>query len=216
MQTQTLKEVARRAAPAGRPQPLAFLGGTLWLGSWDSDHIYGIDPKTWTVTADVAAPGKPYGLAVAGDGLRAVISIGDDDDRYLYRFSPATGFDESSKTECPEFTGSHLASDGGKLYLGQMGLRRILELDANDQIVRTIALPTRIGGMGFGPGGFYVIAADEEFDHLQFAKLDITQETPQATILADMDAEARSLAYDGTNWWTNYREAGQTVTFSLE
>ena len=70
------------------------------------------------VVEEVAAPGKPYGLTVVGNELRVVVSIGEDDDRYLYRFVPGQGFDAESKTACPDFTGSHLASDGTTLYLG--------------------------------------------------------------------------------------------------
>ncbi len=104
-------------------------------------------------------PGKPFGITVMGAEMRVVVSIGEDDDRYLFRFVPGKGFDESSKTACPDLTGSHFASDGTTLYMAQMGLRRIVALDAAGAIVREIALPTRIGGMGFGPGGFYLISA---------------------------------------------------------
>ena len=57
---QNVTEVLRRASPAGRPQPLAFLEGRLWIGSWDTDRVYAIDPKTWTVVEEFAAPGRPF------------------------------------------------------------------------------------------------------------------------------------------------------------
>jgi sugar lactone lactonase YvrE len=208
-------ELQRHASPGRRPQPLAFLSGSLWAGSWDTDRLYAINPKSWKVRDEVAAPGRPYGIAALGDELRVVVAIGEDDDRYLFRFAPGKGFDQSSKTPCPEFTGSHLASDGTTLYLTQQGLRRIVTLDENAMIQREIALPTRCGGIGFGPTGtLYMIAADAEFDNLEFATLDLGAPTPTVTPIARIDPDARALAFDGSSWWTSYREASTIVAFT--
>lgn len=210
-----VKELSRRTAPATRCQPLALLGNSLWVGSWDTHHVYAIDPKTWTVTEDVAAPGQPYGLATVGDELRVVVSLGEDDDRYLYTFVPGKGFDEASKAPCPEFNGSHLAADGTTLYLCQATNGRIVELDASAKIVREIALPSRCAGMGFGPGGFHIIAADEEFENLQFATLDLSQSKPDIAPIAGIPFDARALVFDGSAWWTCEREASEIVSFSI-
>jgi len=213
---QTVTERQRRPSPAGRPQPLAFYGKTLWMGSWDTDRLYAIDPQTWKVTDEVAAPGKPYGLATVGAEMRAVVSIGEDDDRYLYRFVPGKGFDADSKMACPDFTGSHLASDGTTLYLGQMGLRRIVTLDESGAVASEVALPTRCGGIGFGPGGFYIISADEEFENLKLAKLDLTGSDKDLELVAAIPFDgARALAYDGTAWWTSDREVSEIVSFTM-
>jgi hypothetical protein len=212
---QTIKELERHIAPGGRPQPLAFHEGTLWMGSWDTHHLYAIDPKTWAVLDEVAAPGQPYGIAAFDGALRTVLAIGEEDERYFYRFVPGQGFDLESKTPCPDTTGSHLASDGTTLYLAQMTHGKILAFDAQGAVLREIALPTRSGGIGFGPGAFYMITADDEFDVLQLATLDITLDHPEAVPLAPMPAEARSLAFDGTSWWTNLREANETIAFTL-
>ena len=212
----TYKERSRHAAPAGRIQPMALLGTTLWAGSWETDKLYAIDAATWSVTAEITAPGRPYGLTAMGGELRVVISVGEEDDRYLYRFVPGEGFVHGSSTPCPELNGSHLASDGTTLYLCQATNRRIVELDAAGRIAREIALPTRCAGMGFGPDGFRFISADEDFDHLHFATLDLAQAAPQAGVVAEMPAEARSLVFDGTNWWTSLREEGTIVSFTVE
>jgi hypothetical protein len=212
---QDVKELRRNPSPAGRPQPLAFYGKTLWMGSWDTDKLYAIDTQSWKVTDEVAAPGKPYGLTAFGDELRVVVSIGADDDRYLYRFVPGKGFDANSKMACPDFTGSHLASDGTTIYLGQMGLKRILALDEDGAIQREIALPTRCGGFGFGAGAFYMISTDEEWENVKFAKLDIAAAAPQAVPIAAIPFEgARALAYDGAAWWTSDREVNEIVVFT--
>jgi outer membrane protein assembly factor BamB len=210
---ETVKELSRHASPGGRPQPLAYRAGTLWMGSWDTDRLYAIDPRTWKVIEDVPAPGKPYGIAVVGDDLRVVVSIGDDDDRFFYRFVPGQGFDSSSKVQCPDFTGSHLTSDGATLYLTQMHFRRILALDASGAILREIALPTRCGGIGVKDGAFYMIEADEEFESLQLATLDVRVSSPQAVRVATIPFDARALAFDGTAWWTSHREASEIVSF---
>lgn len=212
---QEVKELRRHASPGGRPQPIAFDGTSLWIGSWDTDHIYEIDPKSGNVLHEFPAPGKPYGLAVIGNEIRAVVSIGDDDDRYFYRFVPGTGFDLQSKTECPDLTGSHLASDGTDLYLGQMHNQRILVMTPEGEVKREIPLPSRIGGMGFHEGQMHVIGADEEFEKLRFASLDLQTDKPQITEIATMPQNARSLAFDGTAWWTNHREANQIVSFTV-
>jgi hypothetical protein len=212
---QNVRERERRPSPAARPQPLALHGTTLWMGSWDTDRLYAIDPRTWSVTDEVEAPGKPYGLTSFGGEMRAVVSLGDDDDRYLFRFVPGRGFDLESKTACPDFTGSHLASDGTTLYLGQMGERRILAMDGGGAILREIALPSRCGGMGFGPGGFHFISADEEFENLSLATLDLSASSPPLAPFAAIPFGARSLAYDGTAWWTSDREANEIVAFTV-
>jgi DNA-binding beta-propeller fold protein YncE len=204
----------RRPSPGGRPQPLALFGDRLWIGSWGNRRIYGVDPATWKVEHDVEAPGTPYGIAPLGNGLTVVVSDDSEaDDRYFYRFVPGKGFDEASKTPCPDLTGSHLASDGRELYLGQMHNQRIVTLDAQGQIAREIPLSTRCGGFGFGPGGtLYAIAADEEFEKLELATLALDG---TMTPIAPFEFGARCLAYDGKLWYTSNREAGEIVTFTL-
>lgn len=184
------------------------------MGSWETDRLYAIEPHSWKITGEAAAPGKPYGLASSGGDLWVVVSLGADDDRYLVRFSPATGFDEGSRVACPDFTGSHLAADAAGLYLCQQGNARILAIDAQANVLRTIALPTRCAGLGFGPdGAAFMISGDEELENLRFAALDLSTDAPKERALATIPFDARSLAFDGTNWWTSHREASEIVSF---
>jgi sugar lactone lactonase YvrE len=213
---QNVEELVRQPAPAAKPQPLAFYRGKLWVGCWDNHKIYGIEPNDWDVTDEVEAPGRPYGIAAHGDGLRVVVAL-EDDDRYLFRFDPGRGFDASSKVACPDVTGSHLASDGTTLYLCQQGKRRILALSERGEATREIQLPTRCAGFAFGStGGAYMIAADEDFDNLEFARFDITQSAPKVTPLATISPEARGLAFDGSSWWTSLREENEIFGFSAQ
>lgn len=212
---QTTQELDRQPSPAARPHPLTFHGGLLWMASWETNGIYAIDPQSWEVRREFESPAQPFGISGYGDGLLVVISHGDDDDRYLYKLSPESGFDLNSKTPCPDFTGSHLATQGSTIYLGQMHYRRILMLKPDITIERAIALPTACGGLGFGPGGrFYMISADDEFDRLEFGTLDIGKDAPQFERIRPMPEEARSLAYDGARWWTCLRELNEIASFN--
>lgn len=211
---QNVKELQRQPAPAGKPQPLAFYRGKLWIGCWDNHKIYGIEPKNWDVTDEVDSPGRPYGIAPHGDGLSVVVAL-DDDDRYLIRFNPGKGFDMSSKVACPDVTGSHLASDGKTLYLCQQGKRRILELNDRAEISREIPLSTRCAGFAFDASGVaFILTADEDFDNVEFGRMDLTHNDARVTPLAAISAEARALTFDGTSWWTSLREENEVFGFA--
>ncbi|MGA2759924.1 MAG: hypothetical protein ABSF08_06370 [Candidatus Cybelea sp.] len=211
---QNVKEVRRQGSPGGRPQPLAFYGGQLWVGSWETDKLYAIDTKNWEVVDEIAPPGRPYGLATFGDALSVVVAL-DDDDRYLFRFRPGHGFD--NKVACPDVTGSHLASDGSTLYLCQQGMRRILALDARGGVQREIALPVRCGGFAFdGSGNSFMLAANEEFENLEFARADLQQSVAATEPIASVPFDGRALTFDGSMWWTSDREEGQIVAFTAE
>jgi hypothetical protein len=148
-------------------------------------------------------------------GTNCVVVSHGDDDRYLYRLSPEQGFDLGSKTPCPDLTGSYLASSGSTIYIGQMTLQRILGLASDGTVEREIALPTRCAGLGFGPGGrFYMISGDAELEHLQFGTLDISQSEPAFGSIRPLPDEARSLAYDGSQWWTCLRDANDILSFA--
>ncbi len=209
---QNVKEVNRQPSPGGRPQPLAFYDGQLWVGSWDTDKLYAIDTKDWNVVDEIAAPGKPYGLAKFGDALSVVVAL-DDDDRYLFRFRPGRGFD--NKVACPDVTGSHLAADGTTLYLCQQGKRRILALDGRGGVQREIALPVRCGGFAFdGSGDAFMLAADEEFEKLDFARVDLKPSVAALDPIASVPFDGRALTFDGSAWWTSDREEGEIVGFT--
>ncbi|HEY5258430.1 MAG TPA: hypothetical protein VIJ12_08640 [Candidatus Baltobacteraceae bacterium] len=212
---QSVKELKRHPSPGGKPQPLAALGGLLYVGSLETSTIYGIEPGAWEVRSEIASPGKPYGMAVLGGTIRVVVSIGEADDRYLYTFVPGKGFDESSKMALPELTGSHLASDGTSLYLLQIGKRKIVTLDAVGAVAKETALPQRIAGVGVAGGRLYGLAGDEEFEHLHLATIDLAGAQAVVTDVASISDEARALTHDGNVWWTSYRDENQIGSFAV-
>ena len=212
---QEIKEKQRRPSPVGRPFGLALHDGNLWMGSWENDSVVAVDPATWTVREMHKAPGRPYGIVSWNGELRVVLGFGgDDDDRYFYTLVPGKGFDESSKVPCPDLTGSYAAVDGSTLYLGQMHLKRILALASSGGAGRAIALPARCAGFAAAGSRFYMIAGDEELENLQFGTIDVTQDAPTFAPLASMNDAARTLLYDGTSWWTAYRDENEIVEFS--
>jgi hypothetical protein len=185
------------------------------MGSWDTDSIYAIDPASWEVRETHVAPARPYGIVAEGDALRVIVGFGgDDDDRYFYRLVPGKGFDPGSKTALPDLTGAYLTADSTTLYLGQMHLRRILALGARDDVRREIALPARCAGIGAANSRFYMIAGDAELEHLQFGTIDVAAAAPQFAPIASMSDASRYLAYDGSAWWTCYRDENEIVTFT--
>ncbi len=103
------------------------------------------------------------------------------------------------------------------LYLCQQGKHRILELDDSGGVRREIALPTRCGGFAFrAPGDCRMLSADEEFDNLTFARIDLSKHAPEAEPIAPINPEARALTFDGDLWWTSYREENEVVAFAAD
>lgn len=183
------------------------------MGSLDTGAIYEIDPATWQVRSETAAPGKPYGMAVLGGVLRVVVSIGEEDDRYLSTFVPGKGFDDG-KIALPELSGSHLASDGSALYLLQIGKRQIVTLDERGAVTKESPLSRRLAGIGYAEGKLYGLAGDEEFEHVHLATVDLRGAEAVVTEVASISDEARALTYDGNAWWTSYRDEGQIGSFT--
>ncbi len=186
---------------------------SLMMGSWETERVYVVDPRTLQVSREIQAPGRPYGIAPVAGELCVVVAHGEEDDRYFYRVRDGA-FDLTSKTPCPDLTGSFLTTRGATIYLGQMHYRRILEMSADYAIRREITLPTRSAGFAFGPDGrFYMISADDEFENLNFGTIDITQDRPPFEMLHPMPEEARYLLHDGATWWTSLRDANEIATF---
>jgi len=212
----TITKRQRLPSPAKTPQALAWDGNALWMGSRDLRRIYAIDPRKWTVLAEREAPGIPWAAVSTNGTLRFTIGEGPDDDRYIRRFNPKSGFSETDRIACPEFTGSYLSYDGDHLYLSQWYKQRILKLDAIGNILGVINVGAEICGHMFVDGSIYVLRGREQpNEDWRIARLDPRQETPQVQDIAVVPFACRSLTFDGECFWTNYRAKDTIVSFAL-
>ena len=212
----TIIEQGRYPSPAPAPQALAWQGDKLWMGSRDLRRIYVIDPKKWELLQEKEPPGIPWAAVATNGTLRFTIGEGPNDDRYIRRFVPETGFPEAHKIACPEFTGSYLSYDGENIYLSQWYKHRILRLDASGNIVRAINVGAEISGHVFVDGMIYVLRGTEQSgESWTIARLDPREEKPKVTDIANVPFACRSLTFDGSNFWSNHRAANEIVSFAL-
>jgi hypothetical protein len=210
-----IRETDRLESPAPTPQALAWHRGGLWFGSRDLRRIYRMDREQWKVAEELEAPGIPWAAVSAGNDLWFTLGEGEDDDRYLRRYTPGKGFVEPG-IPCPEFTGSYLGFDGEHLYLSQWYNFRILKLDAKGNILREIAIGAEISGHTFVNGLIYVVRGTEQNGgDWRLARLDPQESTPAIEELARVPFQCRSLAFDGERLWTNHRDADRIVSFAL-
>ncbi|MEK7466913.1 MAG: hypothetical protein AAB074_05805 [Planctomycetota bacterium] len=208
-----ITELRRLASPAPRPQCIVFDGPTLWMGSLGTERLYEIDRATWSVRRDWPTPGKPWGLTCIGPELRLVCGQGEDDDRSIRRFVPATGFDPAFAITCPASSGSQLGWDGKNLHLNQWHRQRVLALAADGTILRSYDVPHQICGQVIVDGVIHVVSTDvEESNEYLLTRIDPV--TGATTDLARIPFPARGLAFDGKDFWTSYREKHEIVCFA--
>jgi hypothetical protein len=216
MKLPTIIERGRFPSPAPAPQALAWAGGKLWMGSRDLRRIYVIDPKEWKVLEEKEPPGIPWAAVATNGTLRFTVGEGSNDDRYIRRFAPETGFSEQDKIACPEFTGSYLSYDGESLYLSQWYKHRVLKLDAGGNIIRIIDVGAEVSGHVFVDGTIYVLRGTEQNgENWTIARLDPREEKPKVTDIAIIPFACRSLTFDGELFWSNYRAKDTIISFAL-
>ncbi|MBV8150095.1 MAG: hypothetical protein JOY59_00940 [Candidatus Eremiobacteraeota bacterium] len=219
METLTaIDEILRIPSPAPINQALALDGTTLWMGSLETQRMYGIDSRQGRVFEEMPAPGRPIGACAMGDELRVLCSEnGEEDNRFIRRYIPGHGFKDKEKIGCPDDTGSFVAFDGDFLYVSQRFNKRILTLDDRGNVVRVVAtLPLEITGMTIFGGCFYVAqSAGKDSGDFRVTRVDARKPEPQITDLATAPYELRSLCYDGNRFWTNQRWDTQLVAFRI-
>ena len=216
MKLSTIIERGRFPSPAAAPQALAWSGGKLWMGSRDLRRIYAIDSTEWKVLEEKEPPGIPWAAVATNGSLCFTIGEDPNDDRYIRRFVPKAGFSETDRIACPEFTGSYLSYDGDHLYLSQWYKHRILELDANGNIIRVIDVGAEVSGHSFVDGMIYVLRGTEQNgESWTIARLDPREKKPEVKEIAVVPFACRSLTFDGANFWSNHRAANEIVSFTL-
>jgi outer membrane protein assembly factor BamB len=210
-----IEELQRLASPAPKPQSLAWDGSTLWMGSRETKRIYGINPATWKVVWESAAPGTPWGMTVMENELRVLCGETADDNRIIRRCIPGRGFDGKFGIPCPDDTGSQLGYDGHRLYVSQWYPQKVLALGAEGQVERVIEVPHGICGQVFVDGFLFLVTTDnEEKGDYWLTRVDPRPATPKIKDLVRVPFAARALAFDGTRFWTNHREQDQIVSFA--
>lgn len=186
------------------------------MGSRETKRLYAIDRASWKVTWETEAPGTPYGLTVVGKELRVLCGETADDHRIVRRCVPGSGFDPKFAIPCPGDTGSQLGYDGERLQVSQWYPKKLLLLDEQGGVVRTLMSPHGICGQVIISGVIYLATTDdEETQDYWLTRIPTAPGKQEATDLARIPFAARALAFDGKNFWTNHREQNQIVEFAL-
>jgi hypothetical protein len=209
-----IKEQQRHSAPTVTPQALAWDGKQLWISSRDLGTLYKVDRSALKVSDEIDAPGIVWAAVATNGPMHFTIGKGLNDDRYVYRYNSKNGF--TKLFTCPDFTGSYLSYDGANLYLSQWYEKRILKFDEKGKIVRKIDIGAEICGHTFVDGLIYVLRGQEKpNEDWRIARFDPREETPKIEDLATVPFAARSLTFDGKNFWSNHRAGNETISFSL-
>jgi hypothetical protein len=211
----SIEELQRIPSPCPAPQALACDGTDLWVGSGETQRLYGVRSKTGAVFEEATAPGDPIGMTVMGDSLRIVCSEGEDDSRFIRRYVFGHGFKSSEAVPCPFDTGSFLAYDGDNIFLSQRFERRILEIETTGHVKRMFYVPREITGMVIVNGCFFLMTTESRTsDDYRLLRVDARKEEPVVTELAGVPFWGRSLAWDGSKFWTNCRKENTIVAFA--
>lgn len=210
-----IRELRRLTAPVPTPQALAWDGSQLWLSSRDARTIVAMNPVSWTPGWSVAAPGTPWGMTAVPGGLAVLCGETEADTRVIRRCVPGRGFVANFGIPCPDDLGSHLSFDGRSLIVSQWYPKKLIWLHADGTPARVIPAPRGICGHCRAKDVFYLITTDaEETTEYYLTRIDPRPEVPVVTDLAQVPFAARALAFDGTAFWTNHRERGETVCFA--
>ena len=214
MKLPAVKELKRVKAPAVTPQALAWDGKQLWMSSRDLGFLYKLSGDGSKIVDEVDPPGVVWAAVQTNGAMHLNIGKGLNDDRYIYRYDVKDGF--SKLFACPDFTGSYVSYDGKDLHMSQWYEKRILKFDETGKIIRKIDIGEEICGHTFVDGRIYVLRGQEKpNEDWKIARLDPREETPKVQDLAIVPFAARSLTFDGENFWSNYRAANETICFSL-
>jgi hypothetical protein len=232
MSIPTIKERRRIPSPTVTPQALAWDGNQLWVSSRDLGLIYKLNSDGSKIVEEVDPPGVVWAAVATNGALQVTIGKGTNDDRFVYRYEKGKGF--AKLFACPDFAGSYLSYDGNDLYLSQWYQQRILKMDNDGKIVSKIDIGAEICGHTFANGALYVLRGTENVPRPQYADGPPTPERfktgakpgeeqwwiarvekGEVRDVAKVQFAARSLTFDGENFWSNHRAANETVCFAL-
>ena len=236
MKLSTIKERKRLKSPTVTPQALAWDGKQLWVSSRDLGFFYKLSSDGSKIVEEADPPGVIWAAVSTNGVIHCTIGKGLNDDRYVYRYENGKGF--RKLFACPDFTGSYLSYDGKNLYLSLWYQQCILELDKAGNAVRKIEVGAEICGHVFANGALYVLRGTENVPRPQYAegpptperfksgakpgeeqwwiaRINPKEKKSEPVDVARVPFGARSLTFDGKNFWSNHRAANETVCFSL-
>lgn len=211
----TILELERLDGISPEPHSIASDGTTMWIASRDTKCVDVVDRASWKKIGEIQPPGMPWGMAFGNGAVYMTCGEGPDDNRNIHAFVPGKGFDPNV-VPCPDDTGSHLTIHDGRVLLAQWYNRRLLLLDEAGKVLAEYRAPHGIAGVAEREGAIFVVGTDEE-EHGEYyiTRLDLADGIAAATDVAFVPFRARGLAWDGSDWWTNHREAHQTIRFAL-
>jgi hypothetical protein len=206
-------ELDRLVSASPEPHSVAVRGKDVWIASRATRRIDVMERDGWRKTGEIESPGMAWGMSFGGGALVMTCGEGDDDVRRVRRYISGEGFDHLV-IDCPDDTGSHLALYGGRVLLGQWYNKSLLHLNEDGSVARTWKTPHEICGVAVIDDMACLLGTDEEENGAYYiSRLDLRSGT--CDDLALVPFRARGLAWDGSRFWTNHREADRTVTFAL-
>jgi streptogramin lyase len=190
--------VITKPKPATSTVGLAWDGSRLWAGDFHGQTISLLDADQ-KIASTYPAPGRPLGLAWCEARLAAVISHPETDNRTIHYFDGGTNAWLEHSVRCPDDTGSHLAWDGGHVWLSQRHNKVLLQLNPDGTVRHTIDVPNEITGFSWlGATAWMNLRVEQGFS-------DIAKRGPGAsrpTMVERLPGGLASLAYDGGGFWT--------------
>jgi len=187
-----------RPKPAPTTIGLAWDGTTLWAGDHASQRLMRLDAAC-AVEMSYPAPGRPYGLAFTDSRIAAVLGHPETDNRSIRFFEPEKAEWSEEIFRCPDDTGSHLAWDGGHLWLTQRHNKMLLQLNDDGTVRHRIELPAEVTGLTWlGATAWLNLRIEKGFSDIAKRGPGASQPTPVERI----EGSLASLAYDGGAFWT--------------
>ena len=198
------------------PQGIALFASGLLVSFRSNAQIHAIDCATSDCSVWTSTPGTAWGLAAGADRAWAVCGWGPDNDRHLFEFD-LNGRQIGEPLRCPDGTGSYISHDGRDLFLCQWYNRRVFRLTRSAEFEPVLTAKRGICGIAAeGRSLTLLTTSDEHSDDYFLERYDLSDPVATGTDVARVPFRARSLAWTGSEYLTNHREAGEIVAFSAD
>ncbi len=214
-------EIRRIASPCPLPQSITWDGKHFWIASMATKFVYQLSAKIpergpWKAIWETKSLGTPFGMVSVGDELRVLCGETRDDHRVIRRCMPDRGFDWESSIPCPDDTGSQLSFDGKNLHISQWYNKRVLQINNEGVVLKSIISPHGICGQVIVGDVLYLATTDDE-NHGDYwiTRINLLDDSQPPEDIALIPFHARSLTHDGTHFWTNHRANNEIVCFDL-